>query len=674
MPADSTKEQIDRPSKSQTWVKRVDKVLITCLPIAAIISILMIPQRLGIRMWTEQYLAVFLGIVLISTFLSRPVKEGRPAAQWYDIVLALLSLAMCAYLFVEWPKIVMEGSYATPTRIALGIVAVGALMEATRRLFGKTLVILVGFFIFYALFTELFPSPFYGKGIPWTRLSVLLYLDKNALIGPTLDVAATMVLPFVLFGQLLVSSGGGKFLTDTALAIFGRMRGGPAKVPLVASCFFGSLSGVAVANVYTTGQITIPMMKKYGIGAHVAAAIEATASTGGLVLPPVMGVVAFIMAVFLNTTYAKICVAAVLPAIFYFIAVYIQIDRYSASRGFGPLPPEDVPAIGRTLKENWYFLLPLGLLVYFLFGTTLLVERAALYSCGAIVVIMFFSRKKKLSLSDLLSILETTGRSISAIGVVCALSGFLIGVVMFTGVGFSLTRSLVSLSGGYLLPLLCMTAVICVILGMGMPIVTVYILAVMLVVPALSEVGVPEIASHMFVLYYSMLSFLTPPVMLSVYVAASIAHVSPWKAAWPSLRLAIAAYVVPFAFVLNPALIFQGTYGQIITSALSALIAITVISIGLEGFLLRRMHIFARVLCVGAGLAMLWPKPLVLLLALAVAVLTLGFEVITARYQVKRGVEQLPLHPDCGATPAEIGAGLTVLLAVRTPLVRRQKP
>jgi TRAP-type uncharacterized transport system fused permease subunit len=229
--------------------------------------------------------------------------------------------------------------------------------------------------------------------------------------------------------------------------------------------------------------------------------------------------------------------------------------------------------------------------------------------------------------------------------VVCALSGFLIGVVMFTGMGFSLTRSLVALSGGYLLPLLAMTAFICIILGMGMPIVTVYIIAVMLVVPALNHVGVTEVAGHMFVFYFSMLSFLTPPVMLSVYVAASLAKASPWATAWPSMRLAIAAYVVPFAFVYNPALLFEGSYVEIVLSTLSALVAIVVLCIGLEGYLTHRMHIVSRVVFVVAGLAMLWPKPIVFAVALGVVALGSAYELVATKHRAQRDRSSLPHAP-----------------------------
>ncbi len=307
MSAETEEKGLTRFRRHSGVLGVVERILLISIPIIGGTFILYIPQRLGIRVWLEQYLAVFLGLTLVVIFLTTPATKKAPSNKlpWYDVVLCVLSLAVSAYVVVNWPDIVTTGGIITGERVVLGAATVILLLEATRRFFGWTLVILVAVFIFYALFTSLFPGPFYGRSIPWQRLAVSLYLDKSALFGIPLKVAATIVLAFVLFGQLLFATGGGKFLIDLALTVFGRMKGGAAKVPVVASGAFGSLSGIAVANVYATGQLTIPLMKRYKIEPHVAGAIEAVASTGGLILPPVMGVVAFIMATFLNITYAR---------------------------------------------------------------------------------------------------------------------------------------------------------------------------------------------------------------------------------------------------------------------------------------------------------------------------------------------------------------------------------
>lgn len=603
------------PKRYHDILRLIERIILICIPLLGVIFILDIPQHLGIRIWEEQYLAIFLGLVLANVFLFFPAAGARSSSgrqvPWYDIVFIAASLAVSGYLVVCWPDIVITGSILTPSRIILGVISFFVLMEATRRIYGLTLVALISIFIFYALFTELFPGPFYGRGISWERLAVLLYLDKNALLGITLNVAGTMVLPFILFGQLLFASGAGQFFNDLALSLFGRMPGAPAKVPIVASSVFGSISGVAVANVYTTGQITIPMMKKYNVNPALAGAIEATASTGGLILPPVMGVVAFIMAVFLNTTYAKVCIAAAIPAILYYFAIYIQIDRYAAARNFSSLSKDEIPSFGRVVKDNWIFFLPLAVLVYTLFATTMVVELCAVYATGAIFLVSLVRKQTRINLKQLMLTLEQTGRGIVDISVVCAVSGFLIGVVMITGLGFSLTRTFVMLSGGSLFPLLVMSAAICILLGMGMPIVTVYILAATLIVPGIAQMGISEMAAHMFVFYFGMLSFLTPPVMLSIYAACSISGASPWQTAWKAMRLGISAYIVPFIFIYNPALLFEATASQIAYSITAAFLGIGIISLGIEGYVFRKLTNLRRTLLIIGGMALLWPTKII---------------------------------------------------------------
>ncbi len=623
------------------WVGLTNRIILIALPIVAIGFIMGVPQYVGLHMWEEQYLGIFLGCILVSIFLTRPAtsKSSLAKVSWYDLAFAFVSLACSAYLVFEWPEIALTGSLVTPIRVIFGIAAIVALMEATRRLFGTVLLILVSVFIVYALFTEWFPEPFFGKSTPWTRLAVLLYLDKNALIGVTLQVAASMVLPFVLFGQLLVFSGGGKFLTDIAISAFGRFTGGPAKVPIIASALFGTISGVAVANVYTTGKLTIPMMKRYGVEPHVAGGIEAAAGTGGVLMPPIMGVVAFMMAVFLNVTYAKVCAAAAIPAIFYYLAIYIQVDRYAARRGLGPLPSSDIPSLWRTLRRGWYFMVPVILLVYLLFGTALSVERAALYSSAAFLIVSMVQHGRWLNLRDLGRILESTGQGISEVGVVCALAGLIIGVVMFTGLGFSLTSSLVTLTGGSLIFLLIVTAIICIILGMGMPIVTVYILAVMLVGPGLKNLGVPDLSAHMFILYYSMLSFLTPPVCLCIFAICTIAGSDLWSTAWAGMRMAVVAYVIPFAFVYDPGLLLQGSWSNVAASCISAFVGTLLIALGIEGFAKHALHISSRIGLICAALIGMFSNDFSLW-AIAIGILLLV--VVYERYRKRDLIQKSP--------------------------------
>lgn len=603
-----------------------EKVLLISIPIIGSIFILYIPQRLGIRVWLEQYLAIFLGLTLFGTFLTTPATRlaSTEKLPWYDIILCILTIAVSGYVTINWPDIVDTGGIITGARVALGVASVGLLLEATRRFFGWTLVILVIIFIIYALLTELFPGPFYGRSIPWQRLVVSLYLDKSALFGITIKVAATVVLAFVVFGQLLFATGGGKAIIDVTLTLFGRMKGGAAKVPVIASGAFGSLSGIAVANVYATGQLTIPLMKKYKIESHVAGAIEAVASTGGLILPPVMGVVAFIMATFLNITYAQVCIAAALPAILYYLALYIQVDRFVARQGYARLSAEERPSI--KIGECWIFILPVAVLIYTLFFMGLEAEACALYAAGAVLIVSMFRKANRLSLNRFALALEASGQGILEISVVCGIAGFIIGVVMFTGLGFSLTQVLVELCRGNLFLLLAFSAGMCIVLGMGMPIVTVYIITAIIVAPVLSNFGVSELAAHMFVYYWGMLSFLTPPIMLSVFAASTLAQANHWATARLGMRLGIAAYIVPFAFVYNPALLAEGSALEIVITALAAILGIGMVAIGLEGYVLGNLKWIQRILLMIGGLALLAPIGLARFAGLGLAILLFCWE------------------------------------------------
>jgi TRAP transporter 4TM/12TM fusion protein len=612
----------------------LESILLISIPILGSIFILYIPQRLGIRVWVEQYLAIFLGLTLVTIFLTTPATKKTPSVTlpWYDVVLCFLSLVVSAYAAINWPDIVDTGGIIIPIRVALGITSVALLLEATRRFFGWTLVVLVAIFIFYALFTSLFPGPFYGRSINWQRLAISLYLDKNALFGITLKVAATIVLAFVVFGQLLFATGGGKTIIDFALTVFGKMKGGAAKVPVVASGAFGSLSGVAVANVYATGQLTIPLMKRHKVPSHVAGAIEAVSSTGGLILPPVMGVVAFIMATFLNTTYVRVCIAAAIPAILYYLALYIQIDRFAARHRYERLPAQETPSLKKVVGEGWPFILPIAVLIYTLFVMGLEAETCALYSTGAIIIVSMFKKVHRLTLRRFLDALESAGQGILEISVVCAIAGFIIGVVMFTGLGFSLTQVLVTVCGGNLFLLLVFAALMCIILGMGMPIVTVYIIVAIIIAPVLTQLGVSAMAAHMFVFYFGMLSFLTPPVMLSVYAAATLARANSWKTAWLSMRLGIAAYLIPFVFIYNAALLAEGQLAQIAISAVAAVLGIGMVAIGLEGYLLAHLKWVQRVVLVVGGVSLLVPNTTARLVGLCLVVVLFCWEWIRVKH------------------------------------------
>ncbi|MBW1802858.1 MAG: TRAP transporter fused permease subunit, partial [Deltaproteobacteria bacterium] len=352
---------------------------------------------------------------------------------------------------------------------------------------------------------------------------------------------------------------------------------------------------------------------------------------GGLILPPVMGVVAFIMATFLETTYARVCIAAAIPAILYYAAVYIQVDRYTARQGYDRLSKEETPLLKQAMGEFWIFIPPIAVLFYTLFAMGLEAEECALLATGAIIIVTLFRKTNRLTPRKFLKTLEESGRGVLEMTVICGVAGFIIGVVMFTGLGFSLTQVLITICRGNLFLLLAFAAIMCIILGMGMPIVTVYIITALLVAPVLDNLGVSGMAAHMFVFYWGMLSFLTPPVMLSVFAAATIARANSWSTARVGVRLGVAGYIVPFAFIYNPALLAQGPAGEIVISGLTALLGIGMLAIGLEGFLLVALNWIQRILLFIGGLALLVPSGKFRLIGLCIAVVLFLWEWIRVK-------------------------------------------
>ena len=585
----------------------VEKIMLVSIPIIGLVFIMRVPGWLGINIWVEQYLGLFLALVLCLVFMKAPAtkKSSRDHLPWYDAILALAGFAVGVYIMLWFPYYqTMMGGILNPTAQILGGICILLLLESCRRVFGWALVILTLIVLFHALFAEMFPYPFTAKQFSVARLTQLIYVDQNGIMGVTLNVAGILVLAFVIFGGFLQATGGGSFLVNLALSVFGRRKGGAAKASLVASAQLGSLTGIAVACIYTTGPITIPLMKKNRIDAATAGAIEAAIATGAIIIPPVMGVVAFIMALFLAVNYAKVAIAAIVPAFLYVLGVYIQVDRHCIRKNIGALSGELTIPFKKLFKNDWIFFVPIGLLIFSLLVLQHDAELCAIYAAGAMIVLSFFRKASRFSLKSFVNTFVTVGESLLDIAVVCALAGIVIGCILFTGIGMSLTEIFTSISGGYLLPMLVMSAIICIVLGMGMPIVTVYILVAILVAPVMVKLGVTPMAAHMFCLYYSLLSFVTPPVCLSVYAASAIANARPMTVAVKAMRFSIAGFLVPIAFVYEPSLmLWQGEQSMLYSACIifAATIGVLLLGFGLEGYFVTPVRIYRRILFIAAG-------------------------------------------------------------------------
>jgi TRAP transporter 4TM/12TM fusion protein len=582
---------------------------LVALPLAGIVFLLDVPQKINWLVFNEQYIGLFLALSLFATFILVPArgKQDSNYVPWYDLIAALAGLGVGLYIFFQYPALVDTlGEITTETTI-LGSLTVLLLAEGSRRLIGWPLVIIATVFVLYAMFAYLFPGDFYGRGWTVPRLATYLYLDANGILGLPLQVGSGIVLVFILFGEVLHAVGGAAFLSDFALATMGRFRGGQAKIAIMSSSLFGNISGSAVANVVVDGAFTIPMMKKAGYPAPVAAAVEAVASTGGQIMPPVMGAAAFLIAEYLGMPYAEVALAALVPAVLYYVALFIQVDLLAARSGMHGLPRADLPRFLPVMKRSAGFVVPLAVLIVLMFLLNHRPEESGLLAALSALVVGWLTPGVKLGPRQLINILLATGRGLLEIAAITGLAGVVIGVLQLSGLGFTVTLTLLNLGQNNAVLLLILTAVVSIILGMGMPTTAVYVLLAVLVAPGLAKLGILPIASHMFIFYFGMLSMVTPPVCIASYAAATIGKTDPIRTGWEAMRLCSIAYVIPFLFVFSPSLLLYGEWYLVVFSVVTAVIGSILLGVGLIGYLFRHIGVVKRALFMIASFALLIP-------------------------------------------------------------------
>jgi len=569
-----------------------------------------VPRYLDVGLYPQQFFAMILAFALPLAFLSFPAKRDskRTSVPWFDIVLACISFASVLYIAINYPELVLM-IFSKPVNVWVpGLIVTLLLLEALRRATGWPLVVIICVFLVYAIIGDIVPGRLQGRPQHWQLLAGYMAFDSNGILGLPISVAATVVITFILFGTLLATTGGTKFFTDAAMLGMGRFRGGSMKIAVLASGLFGSISGSAVANVVGTGVITIPMIKRDGYPAHKAGAIEAVASTGGQLMPPVMGASAFLMAEFLSIPYSTIVMAALVPAVLYYVALFIQADLEAAKLGISALPKSDMPE-PRKVLVGMHFALSFAVLIYALFVLRWQPERAALLGALSLILtsLIFGYQGERPSLMSLFKSLAITGHGVVEIILISAASGLVIGVLNVTGLSFNLTYLLVQVGGGSMILLLALSAVVCIILGMGLPTLGVYVLLAALVAPALVQVGVEEIAAHLYVLYFGMMSMITPPIALAAFAAASIARAPAMATGWAAMKFGWSAYVIPVLFVFSPTLILIGAPTDIFFAIVTAVMGVWLISAALAGFFSGRLTIEKRMLFGAFGLMALIP-------------------------------------------------------------------
>ena len=490
--------------------------------------------------------------------------------------------------------------------IIVGSILIFLVLDGTRRAVGWAMVFVAGFFMLHALYAHKFFGFFYGPPTRLAKYIDTLFMTSDGIYGIPLYVASTYIVLFIIFGAILIRSGVGRFFVDLAISLTGHRTGGPAKAAVVASGMTGTVYGSAVANVVTTGSFTIPLMKNYGYRPRFAGAVEACASSGGQITPPIMGAAAFIMAEFLEAPYSYVILAAIIPAFLYFVTIYFMVHVEAEKHGIEKIDKSMLPNVIDVLKSGWHMLLSLVVLIALLiYGYTAM--KAGFWAIISVIFLSFFKSNTRMSVVDLLGAFESGIKSTVPVTIACACAGIIIGSVFVSGLGLKFTQSVIDLSGGMLFPLLCLTAISAIILGMGMTTTAVYITVAALIVPSLIQAGVTPIAAHMFAFYFGVVSTITPPVALASFAGAAIAKSPPMATAVESSKVGIAKYIVPFAFIYNPSLLMEGSYLISLYSLLSVLLAYWSMTLGLEGYLNKPLNVYTRIIAFVSSILLLLP-------------------------------------------------------------------
>ncbi|SFP29005.1 TRAP transporter, 4TM/12TM fusion protein [Oscillibacter sp. PC13] len=595
------------------------------IKIAAVLGLILAVVQLYGGLWpiaTQTLRAIHVALGLGMAFMVYPFfkkKDGRPDLLSsklmfaVDFLFATGIILCCTYFITQLEALAYRGGNPSTMDVIVSCVAVLLVLESCRRSLGAAMPIIAVIFIVYAMLGNL-PGFLQHRAIDLEWLSTHLFLTTEGVFGTTIGASATTVFLFVLFGAALEKTGGGEFFLQLAYSICGRYRGGTAKVAVVGSGLMGMISGSAVANVAGVGSIAIPLMKQTGYSADDAGAIEAVSASGGLIMPPVMGAAAFIMAENLGLPYSTIILAAALPATLYYMAILFSVDFIAGRQGLVGMPKEQLPKFKDVMKVGYLYIIPMLILIYFICIAKTSAQRAAFW--GFVSIVVLYAVQKIGKEKDIrgfwkmfLDILIDGSRQAVSIVAACACAGIIVGVISLTGLGLTLSSALVDLAGGSLFLLLVYTAVACIILGMGLPVTACYIILAVLAAPAIIKLGVPAIAAHLFVMYYGVLSNITPPVALASYVAAGISKSKPLNVAVTSCKMSVVLFVLPFMFVYQPVLILQDVQAVALISALvTSVIGVIAISAGSQRYFLQKASFAECSLLLIGGFCMLYPE------------------------------------------------------------------
>jgi TRAP transporter 4TM/12TM fusion protein len=580
--------------------------------------------------------SLHVAMMLVLGFALYPLskRSSMKKVEWHDWVLIALSVSLPVYVWFAYDGIISRAGNPNTTDLVMATILVLLVLESARRITGWALTSLGIVFILYGLYGRGMPGIFGHRGYTWLQLSNHFFANTEGIYGSSVSVAASYIFLFILFGAVMGKSGMGSFFNDFAMALAGHTKGGPAKVSVIASGLLGSINGSAVANVVTTGAFTIPLMKKTGYSKEFAGAVEASASVGGQLLPPVMGAAAFIMAENLGIRYSVIIVHAAIPALLYYLGIIIQVQLRAGKNGLMGLPREQLPVAGHVLKDKGHLLIPIGVLLYFLLFSGRTVIFSAVVTIIATIVIACLKKSTRMNFKDICDAFADGAKATVPVAIACACVGIIIGVTSKTGFGLTMANAIISLGSQNLLFTLVFSMITCMILGMGVPSIPAYIITASIAAPALVKLGIPAIAAHMFSFYYAMFANLTPPVALAAFAAAGLSGGDPMRTGFASVKLAIAGFIVPYMFIYSPQLLLIDTsFMEGLRVAAGACVGVFMIASAVEGYLFVPINPLLRVVAAIGALCLIDSGVYTDLIGLGVLILLLSVQLFLARHR-----------------------------------------
>ncbi|OFT93419.1 TRAP transporter permease [Brevibacterium sp. HMSC24B04] len=588
--------------------------------------------------------AIHVSAILVLCFaLYRPTrKQGKPTVPWYDWVFVAISASIAMYIAPKYSEIVSAGGRFDTIDVVFGALLVFVVLEAARRLTGWALPVLAVLFIVYGIYGRYMPGAFKHRGYDLDRILNFMLSTNEGVFSTAIGVSSTYIFLFILFGAVLAKSGMGEFFNNLAMAIAGQTRGGPAKVSVIASGFLGSINGSAIANVVTTGAFTIPLMKRIGYRPNFAGAVEASASVGGQLLPPIMGAAAFIMAETLGVPYQQIALVAIVPALLYYLGVIVQVHLRATRDGLKGISKDNIPAVLSVLKERGHLLIPLAYLLFMLFFSGRTILFSAVTTVIVTIIVAQLRKSTRMSIMDILESLRDGAITAVSVAVACACVGIIVGIATLTGLGVKLAGAIVAIGGGLLLPTLIMTALACIILGMGLPSIPAYIITATMAAPALGQIGVEPLVAHLFVFYFGLFANITPPVALAAFAGAGLAGGDPMKTGFAAMKLAVAGYIVPFVFVYNPGLLWQEVaIPEALWITVTATIGVLVLAVAAEGMFMVRVPIIVRLIMASGAILLIVPGSMTDIVAFGILGVGFAIQLVLARKQQKLSIRNI---------------------------------